>query len=122
VAFSRGVAEGQLLAAERGKPGERYILCDQHVSFRELAQAVVDAAGRGRLPPTLPVPLARAMAGAGEVVARITHRPPLLARGQLYFLLWNAAPRSDKAQRELGWAPTTLDRGVRETLAAMGLV
>ena len=122
VVYSRGVAEGQLLAAERGKPGERYILCDRHVSFRELAQAVVDAAGRGRVPPTLPVPLARAMAGAGELVARVIHRPPLLARGQLYFLLWNAAPSSDKAQRELGWRPTPLDSGVRETLAAMDLV
>jgi dihydroflavonol-4-reductase len=122
VVYSRGVAEGQLLAAERGKPGERYILCDRHVSFRELAQAVVDAAGRGHVPPTLPVPLARAMAGAGEQVARIIRRPPLLARGQLYFLLWNAVPVSDKAQRDLGWAPTPLDQGVRETLAAMDLV
>jgi dihydroflavonol-4-reductase len=55
-------------------------------------------------------------------VARVIRRPPLLARGQLHFLLWNAAPSSQKAQRELGWEPTPLDSGVRETLAAMGLV
>ncbi len=121
VVYSPGVAAGQLLAAERGKPGERYILCDAHVSFRELAQAVVDATGRGRVPPTLPIPIAKAMAGVGEAVARVIRKPPLLARGQLHFLLWNAAPQSAKAQRELGWQPTPLAEGVRHTLAAMGL-
>ena len=121
VVYSPGVAAGQLLAAERGKPGERYILCDAHVSFRELAQAVIEATGRGRVPPTLPVPVAKAMAGAGEAVASVIRKPPLLARGQLHFLLWNAAPQSGKAQRELGWQPTPLAEGVRHTLAAMGL-
>src|SRR3954468_14811515 len=65
VVFTRGIGSGQLLAAERGKPGERYILCDGHASIRELAETVVRAAGRGRVPPTLPVPLARGLAGAG---------------------------------------------------------
>jgi nucleoside-diphosphate-sugar epimerase len=91
------------------------------VTFRELAQAVVDAAGGGRVPPTLPVPLAKAMAAAGEAVARVIRRPPLLSKGQLHFFLWNAEPRSDKAQRELGWEPTPLEHGVRDTLTAMGL-
>jgi dihydroflavonol-4-reductase len=121
VVYSPGVGAGQLLAAERGVHGERYILCDCHVSFRELAEAVVAVTGRGRVPPTLPVALAKAMAAGGEAVARLIGRPPLLARGQLHFLLWNAAPQSGKAQRELGWEPTPLETGVRENLAAMGL-
>ena len=37
-AHVHGLAAGQLLAAERGRPGERYILCDGHMSFRELAR------------------------------------------------------------------------------------
>ena len=53
VVYSEGVGAGQLLAAERGRPGERYILCDEHVTLRELAQAVVRVAGRGRVPPTV---------------------------------------------------------------------
>ena len=32
----------------RGVPGERYILCDGHMSFRELAETAVRLAGRGR--------------------------------------------------------------------------
>ena len=52
--FTEGVAAGHLLAAERGRPGERYILCDRHVRMRELAEAVVRVAGRGRLGPDPP--------------------------------------------------------------------
>src|SRR3954470_3568487 len=122
VVFTPGIGRGQLLAAEKGRPGERYILCDRHVTLRELAEAVVRVAGRGRVPPTLPVALARAMAAGGELVARVIRKPPLLARGQLHFFLWNAAPDSGKAQRELGWQPTPLEDGVRATLAGMGLV
>ncbi len=121
VCFTTGVAAGHLLAAERGQPGERYILCDRHVSMRELSEAVVRLAGRGRIPPAIPAGLAEAVSIAGEGVARVVRKPPLLPRGQLYFLRWNAAPDSSKAQSELGWEPTSLDDGLTRTLASMGL-
>jgi nucleoside-diphosphate-sugar epimerase len=118
--FDAGVAAGHLLAAERGRDGERYILCDRHVTLRELARGVVAAARRGRVPPTLPAPVARAMAEAGEALARTAGVPPLLARGQLHFFRWNAAPDSTKAQEELGWEPTALEDGLKVAVAALG--
>jgi dihydroflavonol-4-reductase len=122
VLFSEGAGAGHLLVAEQGKPGERYILCDGHVTLAELARTAVKVAGRGKVPPTLPVPLAKAMAAAGEPIARLTGKPPLLPKGQLLFFLWNAAPDSAKAQRELGWQPTPIEDGLRATLASMNLV
>ena len=119
VTFDAGVAQGQLLAADRGRDGQRYILCDRHVSLRELAQTAVAAAGRGRVPPTIPAGLAKAMASAGEVLSRAIGRAPLLPRGQLHFFLWDAHPDSTKAQEELGWEPTALDDGVRASIAAL---
>ena len=68
--FSPGVAAGHLLAAEKGADGERYILTDTYADFGELAQTVVRVAGRGRVPPLLPVPLARAGAALGEGISR----------------------------------------------------
>jgi nucleoside-diphosphate-sugar epimerase len=120
VCFTEGVAAGHLLAAERGRPGERYILCDRHVRMRELAQRVVRIAGRGRIPPGLSPRVARTLALGGELVSRAVKRPPLLPTGQLHFVMWNAAPDSTKAQQELGWQPTALDDGLRRTLADMG--
>ena len=116
VVHERGVARGQLLAAERGRDGERYILCDRHITMRELAVTVVRVAGRGRVPPVLPLPAARASAAVGDFLAARFGIPPLVSRGQLEFLLWNAAPDSTRAQEELGWEPTPLEDGIRESL------
>jgi dihydroflavonol-4-reductase len=122
VVFSEGVGAGQLLAAKRGRPGEHYILCDEHLTLHDLAETIVRIAGRGRVPPVVPVAVATALAAVGETIARIIRRPPLVARGELAFLLWNAVPDSSKAQRELGWTPTPFDDGARQTLQELGLV
>jgi dihydroflavonol-4-reductase len=120
--FTGGLAAGHLLAAERGVDGERYILADTYATLKELAEVVVRVAGRGRVPPVLPIPLARVFAGAGEGISRVIRRPPILSRGQLHYFRWEARPDSSKAQRELGWQPTPLEDGVRETLSAIGLL
>jgi dihydroflavonol-4-reductase len=59
------------------------------------------------------------MAIAGEAVSKLIGKPPLLARGQLLFFLWNAAPDSSKAQDELGWEPTLLEDGLASAVAAL---
>ena len=119
VVFVDGVASGHLLAAERGADGERYILCDRHVSLTELAQTVVRVAHRGRVPLTLPRPVAHAASLIGRPLSRALGKPPLLPRGQLLFFLWDAAPDSGRAQDELGWEPTLLDDGLAAAVAAL---
>ena len=120
--FVDGVTQGHLAAAERGRDGERYILTDAYAELVDLAREVVRIAGRGRVPPTMPVPVARAFAAAGEAVSRVIKRPPMLARGQLHFFQWQAKADASKAQRELGFEPTPLEEGLRRTLDAMGLL
>jgi dihydroflavonol-4-reductase len=119
VVFDAGIARGQLLAAERGRDGERYILCDRHVSGREIGEAVVQAAGHSWVPPVLPVGVARASTVLGDFIARRTGIEPLMSRGQLHFFLWDAWPDSTKAQEELGWEPTPLEEGIRAAVAAL---
>lgn len=121
-AFVEGVAAGHLLASEKGKDGDRYILADGYASFREIAETVREVAGRGRVPPVMPVPVAKAVAGVGAGISKVIRRPPLLPRGQLTYFLWQARPDSSKAQRELGWQTTPLAEGVRATLDSMGLL
>jgi nucleoside-diphosphate-sugar epimerase len=122
MAYVEGVAAGHLLAAERGRDGERYILADGYMSFREMAEAVKRIAGRGRVPPVMPAGVARAVAALGAGISRVIRRPPLLPRGQLTYILWQAHPDSSKAQRDLGWATTPIEEGIRRTLSAMGLL
>jgi dihydroflavonol-4-reductase len=113
------VARGHLAAFDRGKPGERYILADGYAPMREMLALAVSEAGRGRVPPTLPVGVAKAMARGGEAISRVIRRPPLLGTGQLHFLLWQARASNERARTELGMEFTPLPRGIAQTVRWM---
>ena len=115
---------GELAAGEeRWSPNDaRDPLADGYATFRDMAETVKGVAGRGRVPPNMPVPVAKAIASVGAGIARVIRRPPLLPKGQLTYFLWQGHPDSSKAQRELGWRTTPLDEGLRRTLDAMGLL
>jgi dihydroflavonol-4-reductase len=119
LAFVDDVAAAHLAAFERGRPAERYILADGFATNRELCAAAVEAAGRGRVPPTLPTGLARALATAGEGFSRLIRRPPLIGRGQLHFVLWQARADSTRAQSELDFHPTPWREGIPRTVRWM---
>jgi nucleoside-diphosphate-sugar epimerase len=113
------VAAGHLAAFERGAPGERYILGDGFAPMREILRAAVAEAGRGWVPPALPVPVAKAMAAGGEGLSRVIRRPPLLGRGQLHFLLWQARVDNTRARHELGVEFRSWEEGIPQTVRWM---
>jgi dihydroflavonol-4-reductase len=113
------VAAGHLAAFDRGRPGERYILADDYAEIRELLRLAVEEAGRGFVPPVLPAVVARALAAGGEGLARLIRRPPLVGRGQLHFLLWQARADATKAREELGVEFRPWRQGIRETVRWM---
>jgi dihydroflavonol-4-reductase len=117
--LSEDVARGHLAAFDRGKPGERYILADGYAPMRELLELAVAEAGRGWVPPTIPLPVAKGMATGGEAVSRLIRRPPLLGKGQLTFLTWQARASNDKARTELGVEFTPLPEGIAGTVRWM---
>jgi dihydroflavonol-4-reductase len=118
VAYVDGVADAHVAAMARGKSGERYLVADQHVSNGELAQVIIAAAVPGRrIPATAPVWLMRGLAAVSAPLARVLRFTPLIAPGQLTFLLWDARVDASKAKRELGFTPTPLNAGVEATVA-----
>ncbi len=98
----RDVAAGHLLAAERGRLGERYILGHRNLTLREMLEILGRAAGlpapRLRLPHL--VPLSAAL--AEEALSRLVGRTPRLSleavRMSTHFMYFDAG----KAVRELG--------------------
>ena len=119
LAYVDDVADGHLAAFDRGRAGERYILGDGFATMRELAAAAVEEAGRGFAPPAMPVPMAKAVVASGERLASLIKRPPLLGRGQLHFLLWQARVDNSKAREELGIEFTPWREGVARTVRWM---
>src|SRR3954466_9976601 len=95
------VARGELLADERGRDGERYILGNRNFTLDRLF------ADLGRLsgvePPALKLPLPAALALARTFEA-LPGRPPITVDEVRAVSQWWAF-RSTKARRELGWKP-----------------
>ena len=118
VAYVDAVADAHVAAAERGRSGERYLLADEHVSMVDLAEVILERAAAGRRPPPLaPVWLMRALAASSAPLARVFGFKPLVAPGQLSFLLWNVKVDASKAKRDLGYVAVPLREGVERTIA-----
>lgn len=117
VCYVDEVAKAHLAAIDKGKKGERYLLSDRYVSNAELGALIVKEAGLPRVPPTAPTLLMKGLAAVMEPLAQRFGFTPLIAKGQLSFVLWQARVDSSKAQRELGYQPFSLEEGVRRTIS-----
>ena len=105
------IAEGHLLAFERGRIGERYILGGENVPLQELLAAVADVIGRRAPRIKLPrLPLFPLAFGA-EAVARLTGKEPLLTVDGLRMARYRMFFTSAKAERELGYRSRPYQRG-----------
>lgn len=112
----RDVAEAHLAAAERGRPGQRYILGGHNVSVSILLNAVARAAGVS--PPRLLVPtaLVRGAAWASELLAVATRRPPLLPIEGVDMVRFGQHFDCTLAREELGLGSRPLEATVRDAI------
>jgi dihydroflavonol-4-reductase len=116
IAHVRDVARGHILAAERGRIGERYVLGAVNLSLLDIFRALAGLTG---LPaPRFRVPYALAwIAAAGmEGVARLRGGAPAvpltavrMARKRMFF-------SADKAVRELGLPQTPAERALGDAV------
>ena len=118
VVYTGDVGQAHVAAAERGLPGQRYLLAAHQVRLSEFARLVATQAGVA--PPRWRLPYALAMTGAmmTECVAAITRTEPLLPRGLVQLTRRQShGLDSSQAQRELGMPQTPLDEAIRRALA-----
>jgi dihydroflavonol-4-reductase len=111
------VAEGHLLAFERGRIGERYILGGDNLPLGEMLAQIANLVGRRpprlRLPPRALLPVAV----IAEAIARlgiggeplVTADGVRMARKPMYFT-------SAKAERELGYRSRPAVEGLRDAI------
>lgn len=111
------VAEGHILAATRGRPGEMYLLGDRVLSFYEFYRQAARAAGVKPPKARVPTGLARAVAAFTEANAAFRERAPTLSRAALELAALDLCVDSAKARTELGWTPRLFEERLRETMA-----
>jgi dihydroflavonol-4-reductase len=111
------IAEGHLLAFDRGRIGERYILGGENIHLHELLATVADAAGRRAPRIRLPRRPLFPLAFGAEAVAHLTGKEPLLTIDGLRFARYRMFFTSAKAERELGYRSRPYQEGVVDALA-----
>ena len=104
----RDVARGHVLALERGRVGERYLLGGTNLTLAEVFELIARAAQRR--PPRLRLPYAVAQ---GLALAGLANKQEVaLARVPAWF-------SSAKAQRELGYEPAPVEAAVERAVQAV---
>lgn len=116
--FVDDVADGIMLAHDRGRIGESYVLGGEITNQGKLIEKA--AAIGGKKPPRMTVPpiVLKAMIPVGRFVGPAMGLPPnfremISAAHNVTYLA-----RDDKAREELGYEPRDLDTGLRETIGA----
>jgi dihydroflavonol-4-reductase len=117
VVHVRDVARGHILAAERGRPGARYVLGHENLTLGEIFALLARITGLPAPRARIPYPVAWLAAAGMEAVARVTGRPPRasltavrMARKRMFF-------SAGRAVRELGLPQTPAETALRDAVA-----
>jgi dihydroflavonol-4-reductase len=112
------VVDGILLALDKGKTGESYVLGGQIARMEDLFAKTAELSGRKVPKATLPPALMKLSAPLGPVVGPIMGFPPNFGeaiRASDGVTYW---AKHDKAMNELGYNPRDLETGLKQTLEA----
>ena len=110
------IAGGILLALDKGRVGETYVLSGPVTTMREAVETVAAATGRKAPRYAMPTVLMKALTPVGPLVGKVMGQPPNLR--ELISSADNVTfwAGHEKASRELGYAPRGLEEGLRQTL------
>lgn len=111
----RDVAAGCLLAAEKGKKGECYILSNKHYEIKDIL-AIAKTLGGGKKIPVLPVWMAKMAEPFLRKAAQLKNRRPLYTKYSLHTLTANDKFSHEKATKELGYHPRDIKTTIADTL------
>lgn len=108
------VAEGHWLAARKGKPGQRYILGGENLTFKQILDLLAEVTGKPAPRFKTPYAVAYAFGAVESALAGafgFTPRAPLDAVRMARHYMWFS---SEKARRELGYAPRPAKEALRD--------
>jgi nucleoside-diphosphate-sugar epimerase len=113
--YVEDVAEGHILAAEKGRIGESYILAGPAVPTGEMVDFWAQLTGKPRPVVRIPARLARNLAPVAERAQAMLPQSQAMSAELFRTMGVSYAGRADKARTELGWRPRPLQTGMLET-------
>jgi nucleoside-diphosphate-sugar epimerase len=112
------IANGHLLAMERGRSGESYMLAGPHAGLDEGLRLAARIAGTNE-PIVLPGVAVRVTAAIVDVLERAVPIPAMYTAEALRSGTSSYLGTPEKAQRELGWTVRPLREGMTTTVRAL---
>ncbi|MBI2679800.1 MAG: NAD-dependent epimerase/dehydratase family protein [Candidatus Solibacter usitatus] len=109
-------ARGHWLACERGETGARYILGGENLSLAAILGKLAQITGRAAPSIKLPYWVAYAAGLATTGWARLTGTPPLAPLEAVRMARKHMFVSSEKAKRELGYQPSSVDGALRRAV------
>lgn len=113
----RDLAQGCILAADKGAAGQCYVLGNGVITLKEMCDLLVDETGCKKLPFYLPLGMARFAAGIMERRAKKSGKRPLITTFSVYNLARNNEFDYSKAVQELGYHVRPYKETIRDEVA-----
>jgi nucleoside-diphosphate-sugar epimerase len=108
-----------ILAAEKGKPGEHYIISAGDLTTREMFDILSQETGIP-VPREAPKPLVRLVGNLLDPIGRLFKWQPPISRERVHYI-YDRCVRVDatKARTELGWHPRSVPQTLHEIVQTM---
>ena len=110
----RDLAHGCIMAADKGRKGESYILGNKEVTLKEMSRMLSEEAGCKPMKLFLPLGFANILAKIMEKRAKKNGKKPLLTSFSIYNLARNNAFDYSKAVYELGYKTRSYEETLRD--------
>jgi dihydroflavonol-4-reductase len=107
-------ARAMILAAERGRDGEKYLISERMIPLKEVVKIAADEAGVPAPQRSISVPMLYALGAMGSVRAKLTGKDAELSLESVRMMRAEAPVDCSKARRELGWEPRPVEESIRE--------
>lgn len=116
VIYAGDVGRGLILAAEKGRAGERYLFTNENVLMRELIGTIATAAST-YIPPATSLGAAKMASLAQRLKFKMGGPVPLLSQTAIAVMAYGQFLDGKKARDELGFTPEVpLDEVMRRTI------
>jgi len=113
---ARDFADGVLLAAERGRPGQRYVLCAHNPTLKDLVAEVAAIAGTRARTWHLPQWLPRVLVNALGFWSRIRGKAPPVPASIAKLIGRYGWYDARRMREDLGWRPRALHETLTDTV------
>jgi dihydroflavonol-4-reductase len=112
----RDVVDGMILACEKGRTGESYILGGERITVREIYDTIIEVTGIRRNRVKIPKRVARFAAHLALPWYRLTRSKPVFTPYSLETVFSNSDISTQKARLELGYSPRSLKGSISDAI------